>query len=236
MPARIARDRRARAVGPSPASATRRWSRCSPRSSATRGARLRIALAATAALIVAIGATWLVTRGGDAPAASTCGGPEARLAPVWNAAARTTVRDTFVRTGRALGDAAAERATAGLDCYAASWRAGFVDACAATHRRGTQSDETLEKRMACLDGRLAELDAMAHLFATADADVVEHSATTIASLSPVADCADPDALDDTPPPAESRAPREDRGGADRPRAGARPVRRRQLPARGADRP
>jgi tetratricopeptide (TPR) repeat protein len=164
------------------------------------GRRRRWLAVAGGALVAAVTATWLLARTDAAP--ERCEGGNQRIAAVWNAQARTTLRDAFARAGRGQGASAADRAAAGIDRYTREWTAGYRDACRATHVRGDQSPELLDRRMACLDTRLVELGTLVTLFATADAAVVERAVGSIAALPPVGDCADRKALDVTPLPAD----------------------------------
>jgi tetratricopeptide (TPR) repeat protein len=162
----------------------------------------RIGLA-TLALAGAVAATWAVTRATAPPA--PCGGGNQRVATVWNAASRDQVRAAFARAGKGQAASATVRTEAALDAYAGAWLTGYRDACEATHLRGDQSGALLDRRMACLDGRLAELDALVRLFADADAALIERAVGAVAGLARVADCADTAALDGMPAPADPAA-------------------------------
>jgi tetratricopeptide (TPR) repeat protein len=61
--------------------------------------------------------------------------------------------------GRASAEGV-ERLEAALDRYAGAWARKHRDVCEATRLRGEQSPAALDLRMACMDRRLAELDAL----------------------------------------------------------------------------
>jgi eukaryotic-like serine/threonine-protein kinase len=86
-----------------------------------------------------------------------------------------------------------------LDRYVQSWSDQRVEACRATNERGEQSGELLDLRMACLDRRIAELDALATEFATGDRAVAASAPTAIEALVPLSACTDTASLRDVVP-------------------------------------
>ena len=60
--------------------------------------------------------------------------------------------------------------------------------------RAVQSPEALDLRSACLDRRLADLDALVNVMGDASLDALRKGATTVDNLPPVSDCADVQAL------------------------------------------
>jgi tetratricopeptide (TPR) repeat protein len=151
-------------------------------------ARLRWAAAgAVVAAIVAVAAlAWQAARGRE----QLCAGGPARLAGVWDTAAKADVEASFHSTGASYAESAWWRVEALLDRYAADWVSAHREACEATHRRGEQSPQLLDLRMACLDDRLAELGSLTELYRGVDGDLLEEAVDATESLSPLADCAD----------------------------------------------
>ena len=90
-----------------------------------------------------------------------CSGGAARLMAVWNDARRAAVKKAVLATHVSWAASAAAEATATLDDYGQKWIGLYTDACQATRVRGEQTENALELRMSCLDGRLDDLDAMA---------------------------------------------------------------------------
>jgi tetratricopeptide (TPR) repeat protein len=144
---------------------------------------------AGAALVVVAGAaiTFAITsRSGDAGA--ECGGYEDKLADAWTPAIKAEVRTAFDGTGLSYAAANLARVEARLDEYAGQWVTGRTEACRATFERGEQSDELLDRRMACYDRHLDRLRALAAQLRTADATVVDQAAAAAANLPPLASC------------------------------------------------
>jgi tetratricopeptide (TPR) repeat protein len=81
----------------------------------------------------------------------------------------------------------------------------YREACEATRVRGEQSEETLDRRMICLDGRLEEVTALTALLAKPGASDVDHAANAVAALAPIATCGDVEALTaQVAPPRDAR--------------------------------
>ncbi len=78
------------------------------------------------------------------------------------------------------GQTLAPRLTALLDAHEVAWLDGHRAACVA-HRRGEQSAELLDRRMACLGRGRSALGALASLIAAAD--VASLPSLAVAALS-----------------------------------------------------
>ncbi|MCL4223056.1 MAG: serine/threonine-protein kinase [Myxococcales bacterium] len=128
-----------------------------------RGLRRRRDGIVAASAIAAVAATATLTFAATAGAPATgpsC--PRARdaVAAVWNADARGQVAAAFAASGRPHAPATRDRVLAALDEHAARLGGARVAACEATHVRGEQSPEALDRRVACLDRRTATLGAL----------------------------------------------------------------------------
>jgi eukaryotic-like serine/threonine-protein kinase len=164
--------------------------------------RRRVAVALGVAVLGAAGVyAWVAS--GHSSAAAPCESRDDSLAGAWDqqvrdkvaaafaSSARPGARDNLRRVERALG----ERAGA-----LAAMRRG---ACEATHVRGEQSHELLDRRVRCLDRRVAELRAMTGLLARADDETIDRSVEAVLALAPISACADAAALEAAaPPPAD----------------------------------
>jgi eukaryotic-like serine/threonine-protein kinase len=117
-----------------------------------------------------------------------CTGGVQPLTQAWAPERREAARLAFERSGSPMAAQAFQRAAGGMDAYAAAWTAAQTEACAATRRRGEQPEGVMAARMACLDRRLLDLDAMARLLGSADAQMVRESARAINSLRPPSLC------------------------------------------------
>jgi tetratricopeptide (TPR) repeat protein/predicted Ser/Thr protein kinase len=143
---------------------------------------------------------------GDRPV-TLCRGAGERLAGAWDAAARRGLLAAWPDA-----PAAAERVAASVDRYAAGWVAMRTDACEATHVRGDQSEHMLDLRMQCLDRRRDLLAALVSVLSDRSArGTVGQAAEAIATLPPLAECADAPALlpGVAPPPDPTTARRVD---------------------------
>ncbi|MGE0398803.1 MAG: serine/threonine-protein kinase [Kofleriaceae bacterium] len=125
----------------------------------------------------------------------TCEHMERALAGVWDETRAAAIRDAFAKTGvRDAADTAA-RVTKAISDYTATWIDARAAACEATHVRGDQSAELLDRRVACLDRKLVAVDALVDLLAeTRAGEDVDRSLGAALRLPPLAECADPDAL------------------------------------------
>jgi hypothetical protein len=138
-----------------------------------------------------------------------CHQGEQRLEGVWDEGRRRVVREAFARSGLSFAADSAAGVERGLDAYARSWSAMYVEACEATRVRGEQSEELFDLRMHCLDLRRRELKELASLFGQADAKLVRSGARTVLALTSLESCADVRQLRGEPPlpkdPSERRA-------------------------------
>ena len=123
-------------------------------------------------------------------AGAVCSGAAAQLVNVWNEARADEVRAAFAATTLRYAPTTAGHAIAGLDEYAAAWTSAHTQACEATALRQEQSQELLDRRMACLDERRAALRALVGVLIAADAAVVERSVQAVAGLPRLEPCAD----------------------------------------------
>jgi len=164
MLAQLARD---------PAATRRRW---------LIGAGAAVTLAAVAALVTA-----RVT--GDA-GSRECQNGAAQLDGVWDDDVRRSTRAAFEATGAPFAATTLSRVEATLDTYTSAWVTGFEQACRDTRVHGTQSEELLDRRVACLQVRLARVRALTRAFAEADSRTVLNAAAAVMRLPDVELCAD----------------------------------------------
>lgn len=134
-----------------------------------------------------------------------CTGAERKLAGLWDDARRGEVRAGLARAGGSHARQTWGHVEPLLDGYARQWVAAHTEACEATHRRGEQSAQMLDLRMACLEGRRREIRAVTDLMARADAPVARNAVALAAGLSGLAACADPRALLAVAPPPDDPA-------------------------------
>lgn len=120
-----------------------------------------------------------------------CEGAAARMQPTWNPERSAAIAEAFAKTGLTYATETAQRTTAVIDTYAAEWIAAHRQACEATHVGGEQSATLMDLRMACLDLRRNEVDALVTVLTEGRPSVVERSVQAVTRLEPVAPCGDP---------------------------------------------
>ena len=140
-------------------------------------------------------------------AAERCSAGADRADLLWTAARRDKIQAAFDVSGRPHAPASFERLAATLATWDRSWKAGYADACEATHARESQTAALLDKRLLCLDRRLADARATVELIATGGADAVDRAVKVAAELPGTEVCADIAALTAAVPPPEDAATR-----------------------------
>jgi len=154
--------------------------------------------AAGLAGIAALTGYLVATRPTDTP---SCAPPTARFAGIWDAGRRVAIRDAFTATQHPRAAEAYRTVEPAFERFARTWSRSHVAACEATHVRHAQSDELLDRRMACLDAELARFAALTEMFAHADRDVVARVPGVTDLAERIARCDDVAALRDAALPA-----------------------------------
>ena len=156
--------------------------------------------------LVAASAALVLLRG--AHAGPSCDGA-ARLAEVWNPQRQARVTEMLTASGRPYAKDVAASVRQSLAGHTAAWANMYHDACEAS-RRGEQSAELLDRRMACLDTVRGQLSGTVDLLASAPADdaLLSRASSSAASIPSVAPCADRAALLAVVAPPASQAARE----------------------------
>ena len=119
-----------------------------------------------------------------------CTGAPERMEPVWNESRRTRLQQAFTATELPFAEETFDKVSTLLDDAARSWIDGHTRACRATRVTAEQSEAMLDLRMACLDQRLRELDALLVHLTVASADVVTNSVDAVGRIESVATCDD----------------------------------------------
>ncbi len=162
--------------------------------------RRRLLMAAAMFVVLAVAATGLFQlRARDE---FLCKGAERKLQGIWDQARKADVRAAFMATGVAYAADTWARTEADLDAWTDAWIDSHVEACEATRRRGEQSEEMLDLRMACLDNRLHGLRGLVGILAGADEQVVRNAIQATGGLRRLQGCADLRTLADLEPPPE----------------------------------
>jgi serine/threonine protein kinase/tetratricopeptide (TPR) repeat protein len=119
-----------------------------------------------------------------------CRGASDKVGGIWNPDRRSAIHQSFLASGLPYAEHAFASVSAALDGYGRDWAAEYTDACEATRLRGEQSEDMLDRRMACLEQRRMELAAKVEVFAHADRTALENATQSARSLSPVSECSD----------------------------------------------
>jgi tetratricopeptide (TPR) repeat protein/predicted Ser/Thr protein kinase len=160
-----------------------------------RQRKRRIAVASAFATVVALAILAFVSRGSAADPAAACDlDREELLAPAWSAERQAAVRAAFAATGHPGAAVAFEQVSERLKRRADRWFAMREEACVANRIRGEQSDTLFDKRVACLDRRLATTGALVDLFAEADDALIPRAIEAVEALPRIEDCADVELL------------------------------------------
>jgi tetratricopeptide (TPR) repeat protein/predicted Ser/Thr protein kinase len=147
------------------------------------------------AAVVGGGAVWAKTREAD-----PCAESDRALAKVWDEDTRAALSTAFSSAGLSFAGDAWSRTAERLDEWAGAFVAAHRDACEATRVRGEQSGALLDRRMACLSTRRAELEGLLDSLAAADPEAIARAPAAAAALSSVAPCNDLAAMMRTVPP------------------------------------
>ncbi|WP_170136275.1 tetratricopeptide repeat protein [Nannocystis exedens] len=122
-----------------------------------------------------------------------CAGMADRLIGIWDMDRRAAIERAIVGKNVSYAQDTWERVGSLLDDYTERWVAMRTEACEAT-RRGEQSGELLDLRMACFDDRLAHVRTTLDQLAAADATVVKQAVSVVLGLPRLERCADKEAL------------------------------------------
>src|SRR5690606_4172401 len=110
-----------------------------------------------------------------------------RVAAVWNDDRRAGVREAFARVEQPWAIGLAGEVEGGLDRWAESWAAMHRQTCEAS-ALGEQSDTMLDRRMLCLDRRLAEFAELVEVVTGAEVQSYERVGEAVSKLPELGTC------------------------------------------------
>jgi eukaryotic-like serine/threonine-protein kinase len=124
------------------------------------------------------------------PRFATCDDIASRGASMWNDDVAARVRSSFERTGVPYASAAFASIERVLSRYAAEWTETATSACVAVES-APQSAQAAERRaeLACLRHAAAHYQDLMGLYASADANTVEHALDAISEMPAIKWCA-----------------------------------------------
>jgi tetratricopeptide (TPR) repeat protein len=161
--------------------------------------RHALAVASSAAAIgIASTIAVLVLSPSATRAESPCSEIDGPVRAAWGQQQRAAAARAFAATGVPYNAAALHAVVSGLDERADHIAAMRRDVCV-SRAIGARSSESSDLRMACLDRRIGELQAVSDQLALADASTVKSATDLLQALGSVADCADEARLRDIAP-------------------------------------
>jgi len=159
-------------------------------------ARRRATWAAGAVVVAVAGASGWAVQSQPAPHRATCGGGDALVSRVWNAETQAAVRESFAATELPYAAQTWGRVEASLAEFERAFVAAHRQACEATRVHGTQADEVLTLRMACLNDRLADVEALLEIFQHADKSVVDEATQATLTIEDLRSCQETRVVED----------------------------------------
>jgi tetratricopeptide (TPR) repeat protein len=145
-----------------------------------------IAAGTFAAVAAVAGASFLIGNRSQS-AQDPCAGSPQRVASIWDDKRKADLASAYHAIA---GDEVWAQMKTVVDRYMSTWAIHHRDICRATHVRHDQSPELLDLRMRCMDGRLADLDALLSRLATPKREAVFKGIDAVSALPDLSDCDD----------------------------------------------
>ena len=169
--------------------------------------RRRLHAAAFAVLCVALAGSLGYALSRSSTPADPCAGASERLVGTWDDDRKAAIEGALSAVEHPYASAVVPRVLGTLDAYAATWVSVHESACQA-HRRGEQSGELLDRRMACLERHLDLLDSAVSVIAETDATSLDSAVQVAGQLPAPTACSDSEALmAEVAPPADADSAR-----------------------------
>jgi hypothetical protein len=145
--------------------------------------------AAAPALVAMVAAIGYIAIRGDAPDEDEArAAAERTISDAWNPSVARELATAFTSVDAKNGPGHAAALSSALDKYRDDWLAARFDAWAATHIRGEQSVELLQRRLACLNHLADSLGQLVTLLAAPTSKEILRASDLAARLEPVASC------------------------------------------------
>ena len=129
--------------------------------------------------------------------AARCSGGEESLQGVWDGALRDKLTQVFSADDSPYAQRELERTSTRLDAYAKRWRDVHLSTCEATRVHATQSEEALDREMACLHERRARLRALVGELTRGE--MIDGAAKAVTNLPSPESCGDLESLEHVMP-------------------------------------
>jgi eukaryotic-like serine/threonine-protein kinase len=141
-----------------------------------------------AGVLATVVAAVALTRAASHLETNVCGGAAERLEAVWSPARRERIGSAFEATNLSFASSSWVAVDAMLGDYAEQWASTRTETCRATRVHREQSERVMDLKIACLDRRLADLDALLRLFEAPGREVVVSAIEAARELEPVEGC------------------------------------------------
>lgn len=148
--------------------------------------RTRVRVVVAVGLVLA-GGSWFGSKALDNRAALCTGGVR-QWQEIWTAERISELERLFLASKRLSAAKEWSTVRGAIGAYGDAWVASHRDLCEATHVRGEQSEDLLDRGMVCLDLRLRELSALIDIFRAGDADVLGRASAAVARLGRIDAC------------------------------------------------
>ncbi|MEJ7598886.1 MAG: serine/threonine-protein kinase [Kofleriaceae bacterium] len=139
-------------------------------------------------VIAAAATVFIATRPPEPSLADARTAGAQRIAQAWGAPQHVQLRAAFAASGAPNADERATALVAVLDTYRDTWLVQREDAWSATHVRGEQSVELLEKRLDCLDRLADSMSALVTLLAQPAPAEIKRAPEFATQLEPATTC------------------------------------------------
>lgn len=140
---------------------------------------------------VALSATIAIATmyGDDSAKHATCSGGEEEIAEVWNEDVRNALASALTALDLPFAEASAKEVQHVLDERSAEWAQMRRSACEETRVQGTQSEQLLDLRMACLDEQRSEFAELVSILKQSDRETLKNVVDAAHALTPLDRCA-----------------------------------------------
>jgi tetratricopeptide (TPR) repeat protein/predicted Ser/Thr protein kinase len=153
--------------------------------------RRRLLLAGVVGCGLTLAGVYFGLHMGPSLAPAVCTGAEQALGHAYDADDRAALDRNFTALG---AGATASELLPRLDRWAQDWQRAWVDACRATRVTGDQSEDLLDRRMACLELRRSHFTAFVDTMIAADQAMAARALELVGELGDLAACSDRAAL------------------------------------------
>lgn len=156
-----------------------------------------------------VGAVWAAAVQSE-DTAPVCPDPQTTLDATWNEKAEEHLRSSVMDSGLPYAEASADAAIEGINAYAQQWRDAFDSSCRATRVEHIQSEDLLDRSMACLEQGRVGLDSVIEELELGETKTLLRQDRVLDTLVDPQRCTDPRRLmgDDIYSPEASQAYRQ----------------------------